>query len=130
MKLFTDYSLTTLVLSMLAYVLIFFFIISLAACKKKGFDNLKKSPEHGIVNELMEGLFIGLTISLFIWIIGILTIGLSYDMVFGLFYGLPYGLIYAVFVGWGNEFEEESVQSQKPTQTLLQTKGYILINAI
>ena len=91
------------------YILICLIIISLVALFKKGYRNLKRFDEKGLIFGLISGLIIGLIFGL----ISGLIIGLIYGLISGLIFGLIYGLIsgliitliYGLIIGLTKEFE-------------------------
>lgn len=98
----TDPTTTYRLGAILPFFLVFFTVhlifISFAAYKKKGFGNLKKFSEDGIVGGLIDGIICGLIV----WFIFGLIDGLAHRLIVGLVYGLV--------TKWMNEFHKQSTQ--------------------
>jgi hypothetical protein len=87
------------------YILISLAFISLIAIFKKGYKNIKKYEENGLIVGLIGGLIVGLIVGLIGGLIFGLISGLIVGLIVGLIGGLIVGLIGGLIFGLTNEFE-------------------------
>ena len=87
------------------YILISLALISLVAIFKKGYKNLKKYDEKGLIGGLIISLILGLILGLIPGLIPGLILGLILGLIISLIAGLIISLILGLIIGLSKEFD-------------------------